>query len=722
MPKILIILLLLATSTAYAQTITLATNGKTTYTIVLPMNADSNETKAAKAFQKYLRQSTRALAPISRTSGVNNIIIKTSTASAPYSWMVNKNNLYITGNTSLRTLESVYAFLENAMGCKFLTPTAEIVPNHETLEISGSFFHTPAAETRTVHARLFYDHPEFAAKRRVTTEGFPLFVPEARVHTFHRFLPEKNFFFEHPEYYALVNGKRQPTQLCLSNDTVFQLVKDSVAALFQRYPKHPVLSVSQDDNTQYCTCPRCAATDQAEGTPAATMLRFVNRIAREFPTKTIATLAYQYTRKAPKTIRPEKNVLITLCSIECDRSASINEKCKDFETNLKEWGALGARLQIWDYTTQFTNFLAPFPNLETLKPNINLFVNNGANWIFEQHSHQPSELYELRCYLMAQLLWEPLSSYDSLLNIFCRNYYGPAAPAVLEYVQGLHRAINQYPNFFLFLYGDPAQGFSTWLKGEDLQRYNHLFDEAEKTLADQPEFLARLHAARLGIDFATLEYHRLNKAPFPLSDTAAVFKRLARFRQTAATNNVLILNEMGLPLTDYLKAYQTLLKSSGTQNLAYQKPVTLLHKPVKYANEDPQTLTDGAFGGWSFYANWLGFLNDMVATVDLGSIQEISMASVNFLQVTNHVVFFPIRVDFEVSDNGIQFTKWKSVDCPAPLSRESKINDVFAFRQAGAPVRVRYVRVTGYNMKKPPYWHHAAGTGAWIFADEIVIR
>ena len=59
------------------------------------------------------------------------------------------------------------------------------------------------------------------------------------------------------------------------------------------------------------------------------MIQFVNRIAREFPDKQISTLAYQYTRKAPKTFIPEPNVLITLCSIECDRSAPIDQKCED---------------------------------------------------------------------------------------------------------------------------------------------------------------------------------------------------------------------------------------------------------------------------------------------------------------------------------------------------------------------------------------------------------
>lgn len=723
MKCLLFTLLTLVAGLTYAQpSIHLASDAKSAYTIVLTPGADSNEVKAAKALQLYLRQSTGALLPIARQKGLKNIFVKTNVASAPYTWMVIQNDLYISGNTSYKTLEAVYTFLEEVLGCRFLSPTVEYVPKRPSFDVSGSSFYAPTVQTRTVHAKLFYEHPEFAAKRRVTTEGFPGFVPQARVHTFHRFLPEKQFFFEHPEYYALVNGKRQPTQLCLSNDTVYRLVRDSVASLFRTYPNYPVLSVSQDDNTQYCTCDRCSHTDKEEGTPAASMLAFVNRIAKEFPSKTISTLAYQYTRKAPKKIKPEKNVLITLCSIECDRSAPISEKCKDFETDLKEWGALGASIQIWDYTTQFTNFLAPFPNLETLQPNINLFVNNGANWIFEQHSHNTSELYELRCYLLSKLLWDPLASYDSLLHDFCSSYYGAAAPAVESYVKDLHVSIKAYPSFYLFLYGDPAQGFSSWLSSEKLLQFNKRFDEAEKLLGNDPEQIARLHAARLGVDFATLEYYRLNKAPYEIVDTFSVNRRLTRFAHSASANNVTIMNEMGLPLQDYLQSYKNLVAEAGSENLARGKMVSLLNKPVKYANEDPQTLTDGAFGGWSFYANWLGFLNDMVATVDLGALQEFKTVSVNFLQVTNHVVFYPIRVDVEISVDGRQFYKWKSIDCPAPLTKESKINDIYAFRHTGSATKARYVRVTGHNMNKPPYWHHAAGTGAWIFADEIVVR
>ncbi len=45
------------------------------------------------------------------------------------------------------------------------------------------------------------------------------------------------------------------------------------------------------------------------------MIEFVNKIAREFPNKTISTLAYQYTRKAPVGIKPEPNVMVVFVQL-----------------------------------------------------------------------------------------------------------------------------------------------------------------------------------------------------------------------------------------------------------------------------------------------------------------------------------------------------------------------------------------------------------------------
>ena len=56
------------------------------------------------------------------------------------------------------------------------------------------------------------------------------------------------------------------------------------------------------------------------GSTAASLLEFVNAIAeaieKDHLNDFIDTLAYQYTRKPPQTIRPRRNVIVRLCSIE----------------------------------------------------------------------------------------------------------------------------------------------------------------------------------------------------------------------------------------------------------------------------------------------------------------------------------------------------------------------------------------------------------------------
>lgn len=76
----------------------------------------------------------------------------------------------------------------------------------------------------------------------------------------------------------------------------------------------------------------------------------------------------------------------------------------------------------------------------------------------------------------------------------------------------------------MFLYGDPAQGFETWLSEQKLKQYNALFDSATIIASGNAVLQSRVHEARIGLDFATLEFYRLNKASFPLSDVTSIQK------------------------------------------------------------------------------------------------------------------------------------------------------------------------------------------------------
>ena len=717
----------------------LTKNGTSTYEIVHLGSATETEYNAAITLQEFIYKISGAKLPVveesSQTMDIPKIYVGNSKGNdlAPQEIQIRteNKNIYIYGGTDEATSNAVFVFLEDLLGCKWFAPNAQSIPTSATITLNTiNYSFTPDIATRTVHSRLFYKNEEFAKRHKVTNEAFPYYVPAARVHTFHRFMPEEVFYESHPEYYALRGNQRLPTQLCLTNPNVLEIVKDSVAALFQRAPEASVISVSQDDNQQYCECENCHKIDTEEGSPAGTMIYFVNKVAQDFPEKTISTLAYQHTRKPPKT-KPAENVLITLCSIECDRSAPIAEKCTDFSDDLSGWSTLTDNIRIWDYTTQFTNFLAPFPNLHTLQPNIQLFRDNNAKWVFEQHSNHPSELFELRSYITAKLLWNPDHDYDALLTEFTNGYYQEAGPFIKQYVNLIHSKLQEDGDFFLFLYGDPSEAFTSYLSPELLQKYAQLFDDAEKAVSKKPELLNRVQLARMGVDFAILEASRKNISPdYSLTTTnqngtqitnPMVALLLDNFTTTANKNDITLMNEMGFTVSEYGANYLSALETAKRNNKAKGKKVVSLTAPKKYADENPMVLTDGALGGSSFYANWLGYEgNDLEIVVDLEETQAINTISMAFLQVTNHVVFFPSSVQYFGSMDNKKFTSLGTITNPKPLTKTSKVNDIHYYELKIEPQKYRYIKVTAKNTATP-YWHHAAGLPSWVFADEIIV-
>jgi hypothetical protein len=198
-----------------------------------------------------------------------------------------------------------------------------------------------------------------------------------------------------------------------------------------------------------------------------------------------------------------------------------------------------------------------------------------------------------------------------------------------------------------------------------------------------------------------------------------------------------MMNEMGYSVEEYIDSYNKTIQRSKLPNIANGKNVEAITAPKKYAGEDPRVLTDGEYGGASFYSNWLGFEgNDMEVVIDLGEVQEIKNIQTAFLQVTNHIVFFPEYV--EISFNGeksiqqagnsrdAQFGRSPSevirINTNRPLRPGSKVNDIEYFNIHFDPVETRYVKIHARNMKIAPEWHNASGLPAWIFCDEIIIN
>lgn len=270
------------------------------------------------------------------------------------------------------------------------------------------------------------------------------------------FCPRGTYFEEHPEYYALHDGERTPKQLCLTNENVYEIVRDEVLALCAEKcdPELPVqiVSLTQDDNQEFCECDACKALDEANGSHAGTMLTFANRIADDvkaagYDNIAIDTFAYQYTRTTPTNVVPRDNVIVRLCSIECCFSHPLNDpNCSEnvsFMKDLEGWSKICDRLYIWDYTTDDSNTLGLFPDFNVLQPNMQIFAEHGVKGIYEEGNYYinscDTEFGELRSYLLSRLLRDPYCDYRQETEDFMNYYYGAAAGPLLEFLDFMNQ-------------------------------------------------------------------------------------------------------------------------------------------------------------------------------------------------------------------------------------------------------------------------------------------
>ena len=265
--------------------------------------------------------------------------------------------------------------------------------------------------------------------------------------------------------------------------------------------------------------------------------------------------------------------------------------------------------------------------------------------------------------------------------------------------------------FSCFFMAIPSEAFSSYLSPELLKKYSQLFDNAEEVVSHSPELLNRVKKARLGIDYAVLEASRKNSSPFYrliVKDSSekevvnpSITVTLDNFMETTEKNNILLMNEMGFTVSEYGSNYLSALETAQKPNKARGKKVVTVTKPKKYANEDPMVLTDGALGGSSFYANWLGYEgNDMEVVVDLGKAMPISSISMAFLQVTNHIVFLPESVAYYASLDNKGFDRIDLIRNPSPLEKTSKVNHIAYFEYGFCPCEGKVYQGEGQKIRK----------------------
>lgn len=500
-------------------------------------------------------------------------------------------HLVIAGSDVRGALYGVYDLLEEHYGCRWFTPTVSHIPSIDGVTIPAlSKRVVPILESREPFTADCQDG-DWAARNRMNSSAARLeekhggkvrFGNGLFVHTFDVLMPPDEFFDEHPEYYSLVRGERlkDRTQLCCTNEDVIRICTERMLERIAADPDAFVYSLSQNDWLNWCECAECTAVAEREGSQIGPVLHLVNRVAdavaERFPDKAIETLAYQYTRKPPAHMRPRPNVIIRLCSIECDFMQPL--ATSDFPDNgafvrdLEGWSQVSERLWIWDYVTSFRSYLCPYPNLRVRDDNIQLFIANNVKGIFEQDVYNTlgGEFSALSGYLNAKLLWDPHYGEDRAINEFLEGVYGAAAEPIRAYIDLLHDHVAEN-NIHADIWVDART--APFLNDEILAQSSALWDEAELKVRDTPDVLARVQEARLPVEYAILDRAnasgmagvRVDHDNFTASVDPAFSERVRRFFEVAERAGVTRMDENQTTLADFRKTFEKTLQGETLQ-------------------------------------------------------------------------------------------------------------------------------------------------------------
>ena len=486
--------------------------------------------------------------------------------------------LLLAGGRPRGTVYAVNRFLQEQCGVRWWTPWATNLPRQASLRVADlNVRENPAFEYRGPYWFPGFE-PRWKAHNCVNNETAEIpkelggcITYKGFCHTFYPLVPPEKHFAEHPEWYSLIKGQRthDGAQLCLTNPRLRDFVVGRVKEWLRESPDAQIISVTQNDTMGWCECPDCKALDDAEGSHAGTMLAFANYIAEniqpEFPNVAVDTFAYQYTRHPPKTIRPRPNVIVRLCSIECNfREPFDHPSNADFLADLAGWSKICGRLYVWDYATDFKNYIHPHPNWFTLGPNGRLLQKFGVKGLFEEGAYagHGAEMAELRTWVLAQLLWDPQQDDRALIKEFLDGYYGPAAgQPIYRYLELMHEASK---DVFLACYLRKEQ--SPHLNFRTLNAAEKLWQKTEQAAAGDTDQLLRARLAHLPVRCAFLKYwSRLRhecweqNETWPLAESRKVVARefgaVCEGVPGKDWTDVRVMNEQGLSVKEFLKEF-----------------------------------------------------------------------------------------------------------------------------------------------------------------------
>jgi hypothetical protein len=365
----------------------------------------------------------------------------------------------------------------------------EIIPSEKTLYLSMDITTSPDYASRRIWPGFGFwrdkdgdiNHVEAHAeweKRNRMGGGFRLNTG----HAYGQLIRSQQATFDaHPEYYALVDGKRHvvpQAKICISNHGARDAAVAYALDYFEKHPDTDSVSIDPSDGGNWCECQDCARI----GSPTDSAITLANTIAealeKHHPDRDLRVGLYAYNyHSEPPNIDVHPKVIVSIATAFIKGGLSMDDL-------ITGWSAKGIDLGIREYYSVNT-WDRDLPgssrgsNLDYLCESIPHFYKSGARFLTAESSSNWG-CNGLGHYLATHLMWDvgEAENRQLIVDEFLDNCFGPARKPMAE--------------FYRLIDGSKSNASARLVFDDLLGRMFRKLDAARKLAADRPKILARI--------------------------------------------------------------------------------------------------------------------------------------------------------------------------------------------------------------------------------------
>ena len=451
--------------------------GKSDYKIVIPENATTQEIFAAEELNLRFSESTDYKFEVIRdtnlsysedqkylsigntklleTCGVN---FKQETLSKNgYKLQTVGNSVFFVGGNvvdATGSVNAVYKFLEDSIDYKYYAKDCVQYDRVYDLKLKNySECEIPAFEYNTMGFKWTWGDKatgmRYRSNQNVDSEWW------VWGHSEFALVSPSTYGAEHPDWFARDNGDPNQTW-CYSSEglkaQVIENVKSKIAST-----DYNIFQIAIMDTYSACRCKDCEENRVPEKytNDGGLSYAFVCDVAEavepwvkeNYPGRNIEYLifAYHHTLGAPnptKYIKPRDDVGVMFAPIDMDFSQALNDPTCGTNVStlvhLQNWRNIcgdKAKFYVWNYCTNFSNYLTFFPNFNSIAETYKTYLEYGVTYLFDQGSYstKTTNFDELRLWLHCKLAWDPWQDVNALIDEFMRAYYGVAYEEMMSY-------------------------------------------------------------------------------------------------------------------------------------------------------------------------------------------------------------------------------------------------------------------------------------------------